>query len=762
MYSPAVSVVIPCYNAEEYLDTCMDSLLNQTLREIEIICVDNGSTDKTLDKLKYYAQTDKRVFVFSQKNSSEGAAKNMGLTCARGEYVIFLNAENRLVPMCLEKLCDTADNNLADIVVCNYAGIDKSGYELKKTGIHIEWILGEKSVFSYKDCSLNILRIAGIMTWNKLFRRLFIQNNALCFDELSTCNELNFVSVGMVLANRIAYSTDCLVSYPFQWSPIHQNLEDVYTAVEGTTRKLMSLPCRDELRNAIAKFVVENYITAMKQVTSVYSEESVAAFYTKVHTVFNGDLQTLKQEDINNDQLYRSFLTVKKHNYETMKKLVNKRLIVSLTSFPLRISMVPTAIETIQNQSRKPDEVVLWLAETQFPKKELELPESIVQLIEKGVLKIRWCEDLKAHKKYFYALQEYSDALVVTVDDDLLYPKDMLETLWKSYLLYPDAVSAMRCHLIIVDEDGNILSYNKWIKETDACMHQPSMQLMATGGAGTLYPPNLFDDIFFDQEAIMENCPLADDLWLKAMQAASDVPVVLVKPYSQLNYIPDSQKETLYSQNVGNNQNDIQLMNISQWMDGKMYAGILREKLTSLDIGRRIYGVAEISDHLNRERETNRWKRILLERKVAKAEESSRRIEQEKQKAQSQKEQLQQELEKSRYEIKAIQNSLVCYQERQKQMEGALHKLEEKQRETELALLREHENAPINMQLKNIGKRISHQKTSDTVVNHFLKTLVYLLAWIPEKILEVMMYYLQNGATQTLKQIYRKLFRRRQ
>jgi len=94
MDSPAVSVIIPCYNAEKYLDMCMESILNQTLRDIEIICVDDGSTDKTLNKLNYYAANNPRMRVFSQRNQFAGAARNLGLSQARGEYVLFLDCDD--------------------------------------------------------------------------------------------------------------------------------------------------------------------------------------------------------------------------------------------------------------------------------------------------------------------------------------------------------------------------------------------------------------------------------------------------------------------------------------------------------------------------------------------------------------------------------------------------------------------------------------------------------------------------------------------
>lgn len=86
-YTPKVSVIIPVYNVEQYLRECLDSVINQTLREIEIICVDDGSTDSSLEILKEYAQKDNRFTIITQENLHAGVARNAGLAVAKGEYL---------------------------------------------------------------------------------------------------------------------------------------------------------------------------------------------------------------------------------------------------------------------------------------------------------------------------------------------------------------------------------------------------------------------------------------------------------------------------------------------------------------------------------------------------------------------------------------------------------------------------------------------------------------------------------------------------
>ena len=183
-----------------------------------------------------------------------------------------------------------------------------------------------------------------------------------------------------------------------------------------------------------------------------------------------------------------------------------------------------------------------------------------------------------------------------------MYPKDMLECLYKSYLMYPNAVSTLRAHLILISENGEVLPYSSWIKETDACMYEPSMQLIATGGAGVLYPPNIFRKEFFDTEAIKETCLWADDLWLKAMQTVSEVPVVVARKSEHLRYLPGSQDEALCHTNVDQNLNDVQLAKINEWLDKTFEPGIFAKNLTTLDIGVKILGLKALVEHFDKER----------------------------------------------------------------------------------------------------------------------------------------------------------------
>ena len=132
-----VSVIIPVYNAEKYLRQCLDSVLGQSLKELEVICVDDGSTDSSREIIMEYANRDGRVKSLSQSNSGPGAARNLGLSVANGENVIFLDADDWFECDFLEKTCACIERTEADICICKAERFDS---QTGKT-LPSEWML---------------------------------------------------------------------------------------------------------------------------------------------------------------------------------------------------------------------------------------------------------------------------------------------------------------------------------------------------------------------------------------------------------------------------------------------------------------------------------------------------------------------------------------------------------------------------------------------------------------------------------------------
>ena len=235
------------------------------------------------------------------------------------------------------------------------------------------------------------------------------------------------------------------------------------------------------------------------------------------------------------------------------KKKRDERYTVSLTSFPARIEYVHIAIETLMRQSFQPDNIVLWLAESQFP--ERKLPESLVKLESKGLI-IRFCEDLKSHKKYFYVFQEYPDDNIILADDDIFYPMDTIQKLVRLHKKYPKDILGVSAQIVAPT-----------LSALPSVWLTPSMEeryircdcAQVFTGAGSLFPAGWYPDEIRNCDKAMKIAGTADDLWLKAMSLLAGVKTTIVYPqrgFPVAIYIPDNQ--TLFSMNgnQGENMND--------------------------------------------------------------------------------------------------------------------------------------------------------------------------------------------------------------
>lgn len=236
-------------------------------------------------------------------------------------------------------------------------------------------------------------------------------------------------------------------------------------------------------------------------------------------------------------------------------------LIVSMTSFPARIDLVWITIASIMNQTKKAGRIILWLSNEQYAGEDADLPKKLVALKKRG-LEIRYCKDLMPHKKYFYTMQENPDAIVVTIDDDIFYPENHLEMLWKKHLEYPKAVCCWYAHKIGYDKQGEVLPYNDWESDV-AGFNEPTMQLLPVGCGGVLYPVKEMPEELFREEQIRKLCIRTDDLWLKSMEVLSGIPVVRCVEDSLIFYgFIQTRHKGLFADNADKDGNDVSMRKI--------------------------------------------------------------------------------------------------------------------------------------------------------------------------------------------------------
>lgn len=584
MGSPKISVIVTVDKAQG-LERFLDSVLHQSLSEIEVICVLQGAADEILPIVRSFAEGDSRIRTVFANGASVGEAVNQGLQEASGEYLYLCD------PSCLcdlylfEHAVAKAESTNADIVVFDYEKVKANGKAEKVTGVRSDWLPRGAETFNRHDCPERILSVMDDSTCNKLYRASFVCDNDLRCEE--TCfGEIVFSALAAAFAGTIAILRECLCSRPEECSRIStqegsDRLKDFEKTVSSAIEQALASTLHDEIDDAITFFALDKYIFGLFNYVTDCSTPEAEAYYKGVRTFFLSErFNGVDRETVGDDRLFNRYFGVCRHDYESYRDMRSRRLIVSFTTYPARIGLIHTMLETIYAQTRPADEVVLYLTNEEFPGGKSEVPGELLKLAKEGKLTLKWRENLRPHTKYFYAFQDYPDDIVVTVDDDKLYQPSLLEDLYDSYLMYPEAVSAGRVHLMTTTENGEILPYGDWVREANFCRYEPSMQLFATGVGGVLYPPHVLDeDLLLNKQVIKETCLNADDLWLKAVELLSDVSVVLSRKYTVLGTVSGSQETALMYSNLDGNLNDVQWGNIKEWAESQFGEGIIERKL---------------------------------------------------------------------------------------------------------------------------------------------------------------------------------------
>ncbi len=218
--TPTVSIVIPVYNSELYLEECLSSVLNLTFQEYEVILINDGSTDRSLDICEKYAKDQTKIHVVNKQNGGVSSARNEGIKIATGEWVMFLDADDSLNAGIMEELLALPDNR-TDIVACCCKVFSDASTD-------VDYFFGGDRIFETDDDKIDLFKqlldgsygqpgktyTAIGVPWGKLYRRRFLIENNLFFNqELKRLQDNIFNMYAFELANKIKYINKPLYNY---------------------------------------------------------------------------------------------------------------------------------------------------------------------------------------------------------------------------------------------------------------------------------------------------------------------------------------------------------------------------------------------------------------------------------------------------------------------------------------------------------------------------------------------------------------------
>ena len=326
-YIPKISVIVPVYNVEKYLTESLNSLLHQTFDDYDIICINDGSTDKSLDLLKDFSSKNDKIKIVNQENCGCGCARNRGLKEACGEYIYFFDPDDLIEKNTLEKLYHNAINNNSDIVLFKYGLIydNKNDNSNSKYDFEYEYpeINFEEHSFTYHDINHYVLN-SVFAPWLKLYKRTFLEK----YEDIKFPTNLAFDDVlfhvkSILRAKSISYVPEILYHYrvnnPNSVNNTSKNAFDIFRICDIVEEFLVKNDYYEEFESEFIKFKIYQILYYIISSNSEYYFKYAQNEFNKIHIKDEYNLAYDIQNDFN--------LVLSSNNYEEYRVAKNAPLI---------------------------------------------------------------------------------------------------------------------------------------------------------------------------------------------------------------------------------------------------------------------------------------------------------------------------------------------------------------------------------------------------------------------------------------------------
>lgn len=304
-----ISVIIPVYNVEKYLEECLDSIINQTLTDIEIICINDGSTDYSLNILKEYEKKDKRIKIINQENKGLGATRNVGMKIAKGEYISFIDSDDYISKDAFESLYTNAKNNDSDTVLFKIARFDESSIDYTKPIFELENTFKNEDFnnfkFNHNDIKKYIIN-NSFSAWSKLYKREFLNKNKFEFPINIAYEDVPFHVSVLLKSNKISFVPNFHYYYRLSnydsITHTESNAKDIFRIIDKVEKILIENNYFEEYRKEFIKFK--------------YTQISQYIIFSKSEEYFNLARKELKELNkyLKNKEKLEEIIEILKYN----------------------------------------------------------------------------------------------------------------------------------------------------------------------------------------------------------------------------------------------------------------------------------------------------------------------------------------------------------------------------------------------------------------------------------------------------------------
>lgn len=317
-----ISVIIPTFNIEAYIGQCLESLQKQTFERFEVICVDDGSTDRTVEIIKECMKEDPRISVLEMPHCGlAGNMRNEGIDHARGEYLLFLDGDDFFEPEMLEHSLNKIREDDADICLFDARLYNEKSKRYKRIDYVIQKeYIPDKLPFEGKS-SPYLFNMTTGCPWSKLIRRKLIEDNHIRYMGLPRSNDVYFIFLAMALASRITVLEEVYVNYRQSGTSLQANNArtplDWYTAMRTLKEKLIELNLYKDVETSFRNLV---FGVGIYNLCSLKTAESFGQVYTKIKQDFfrEFDLEEFKEEECYsyNRQKYEIYLKIRQYDLQ--------------------------------------------------------------------------------------------------------------------------------------------------------------------------------------------------------------------------------------------------------------------------------------------------------------------------------------------------------------------------------------------------------------------------------------------------------------
>ena len=319
-----ISVIIPVYNTEEYLQKCLNSVINQTFKDIEIICINDGSTDKSLEILEEYSKKDDRIKILSQKNKGAGAARNYGLKIAKGEYISFVDSDDWIELATYERLYDIAVSKDVDMIffkMINYNNGEDRYYHTDYYDLIYLKEFFTNSTYDFHDLKDYLFKIP-VSPCNKIYKRSFLENINAKFNEGLIFEDNPFFFKNILKAKKIfLYDEYFYIRRRTENSVMHLVNKNHFAIIQ-TTNQIIQIFKDSGLFEKFKKELLNKKITLIRNLVYDRLDEN---YKDDFFELVRNDFSIIKRNYNLNNDYENNLIPINQYFYLNSEKTTNFR-----------------------------------------------------------------------------------------------------------------------------------------------------------------------------------------------------------------------------------------------------------------------------------------------------------------------------------------------------------------------------------------------------------------------------------------------------